>query len=447
MKISFIENRYKTIFWAALAKELRALNCATSWLVQNPAFSPTSEPQNTVYKIPFPSRADLTKDNKTNELKKVIKADRYINYFGGSEKHYAHYKKSIEHWLDDERPDIVIGESTLFHELITINACRDRKIPYLNPSMPGYPGGRYAIYSYDTKDTVGKNNEIPSRSDCLAMAEAIRKRERIPDYMIPPSGKEPERSHPLPSSIQDRLIKLYCYIAGERYNTPAPWKKLILDRKVRRRLREWQKIASDKAEASKGMRLALYPLQMQPEANLDVWGQEFRDQAKLISALSDALPDGWHMHIKANPKAKYELSDELINVLRSNPKVSPVPLTDGMAKVFSEVDLICTVTGTVAVECVLSGKPLAQLGPSIVSHGPGCVQLRKAEDITAVAHSIETNSYLLAEEEDRIALIEKLYATTFPGKVSDPSSSPQVMAAENIKEIASTLLRVAKSPY
>lgn len=95
MKISFIENRYKTIFWAAIAKEMRALGCKTSWLIQNPAFSPTTEPQNTAYKIPFPSRTDLTSKDKNGELEKVIKADRYINYFGGSAEHYSHYKKYI----------------------------------------------------------------------------------------------------------------------------------------------------------------------------------------------------------------------------------------------------------------------------------------------------------------------------------------------------------------
>ena len=442
IKFAFIENRYKTIFWTALAKELRSLNCTVAWLVQNPVFYPIGEPAGVVFTMPFPRRSDLTATFDAAILEKARKADRYINYFGGSDRHYGYYKPLIEAWFDREQPDVVIGESTLFHELITISICRERGIPYLQPSMPGYPGGRYAIYIFDTKEAIGINSEVPCDADCLAMAEAIRKRERIPDYMIPPSGNEPERSHPLPRSIKDRLIILRGYVAGERYNTPAPWRKWFLDRQVQQRLKAWRQIATKKSGKSNGLRLALYPLQMQPEANLDVWGQGFRDQAKLVCQLADALPDGWHLRIKANPKPKYELSNELLDVLRSHPKVSPIPLTDSMASVFADVDLVCTVTGTVAVECVLSGKPLAQLGPSVVEHGPGCKQLGDPAEIADVARRIENSSYRLATDEDRIRLVRKLYATTFPGKVSDPVNLPAVMAANNVRAVANMLLKV-----
>ncbi|TBV10794.1 hypothetical protein DNK08_05640 [Stutzerimonas kirkiae] len=244
--------------------------------------------------------------------------------------------------------------------------------------------------------------------------------------------------------MKDRLIILRGYVAGERYNTPAPWRKWLLDRQVQRRLKVWQQIASDKSLEGKGLRLALYPLQMQPEANLDVWGQEFRDQAKLVIQLADALPEGWHLRVKANPKSKYELSDGLLDVLRSHPKVSPIPLMDSMASVLAEVDLVCTVTGTVAVECVLSGKPLVQFGPSVVDHGSGCEQLRSAVEIADVARSIEANRYRLATDESRINLVRKLYATTFPGKVSDPVNLPSVMAVDNVRSVANTILEVAK---
>lgn len=441
MKIAFVENRYKTIFWSALAAEFCKSGHDIVWLVQNPVFLPVDEK---AFLMPFPCRADLAAASDAESLEKARRADRYINYFSGSDRHYGYYKFVIESWLDREGPDVVIGESTLFHELITISICRDRGIPYLHPSMPGYPGGRYAIYAYDSKETVGLNSEVPCDADCLAMAEAIRKRERIPDYMIPATGKEPERNHPLPRSVKDRLIILRGYVAGERYNTPAPWRKWLLDRQVQQRLKAWEKIASDRLEEGKGLRLALYPLQMQPEANLDVWGQEFRDQARLVKQLADTLPDGWHLRVKANPKAKYELSDELLDVLRFHPKVSPIPLTDSMASVFNEVDLVCTVTGTVAVECVLSGKPLVQFGPSVVDDGPGCVQLRTAAEIAGVARRIEANTYRLATDEDRVRLVRKLYATTFPGKVSDPVNLPAVMAVDNIKSVANTILEVAK---
>lgn len=443
MKFCFVENRYKTIFWSALAKELRSMGCKTSWLIQNPVFAPIDEPLSTLFTVEFPCRTDLIDAYDIGLLEKTFRADRNINYFGGSAKHYGYYKKMIELWLDCEQPDIVVGESTLFHELITISICRDRGIPYLHPSMPGYPGGRYSIYIYDKKDTIEAHNQVPSDSECLAIAEIIRKRERVPDYMIPPNGNDPDRVYPLPRSIMDRLKILRGYIAGECYNTPSPWRKWLLDQQVRKRLKVWRDIAQAKLLVGNGLRLALYPLQMQPEANLDVWGQEFREQARLVKQIADALPNGWHLCVKANPKAKYELSNELMEVLYSHPKVSPIPLESSMSSVFTEVDMVCTVTGTVAVECVLSGKPLVQFGPSIVQHGPGCKQVNNVDDIYNIALDIEAGKYVLANEETRIGLIKKLYSTTYSGMVSDPINLPSVMRAQNITAVANGLYSVA----
>jgi hypothetical protein len=443
MKFAFIENRYKTIFWKMVAQELRVLGNNIVWLVQNPVFSPQGEAYDASYTIPFPVTSELADLSIDTVFERVRNADRNINYFGGDDRHYSYYFTAIEAWFDREEPDVVVGESTLFHELIIIDVCRKRNIPYLQPSMPGYPGGRYSIYSLDTKETLGLNHDVPNDADCLVMVEAIRKRERIPDYMIPPSGKEPERNHPLPRSLKDRLTILRGYIAGEHFNTPAPWKKWLLDRQVQQRLKMWQQICVEKAVNVKGLRLALYPLQMQPEANLDVWGQDFRNQAKLVADFADMLPDGWHLRVKANPKSKYELCDELLEILRSHPKVSPIPLTDSMATVFAEVDLVCTVTGTVAVECVLSGKPLVQLGYGVVVHGRGCEQLKSPAEITEVARKVEAGTYKLATDEDCIALVRKLYSTTFPGKVSDPLNLPSVMENNNVCVVAAVLDEVA----
>lgn len=442
MKFAFIENRYKTIFWEALAQELRKCGHAVVWLVQNPVFTPSGDG---VFVTPFPQRRELSGHREATISDKIRCADRNINYFSGRDRHYRYYRDAIEQWLDLERPEVVIGESTLFHELMVIDSCRRRGVPYLHPSMPGYPGGRYSVYAYDSKEPLGHNDDLPSEADCLALAEAIRKRERMPEYMLAPSGREPGRTQPLPRSLKDRLTILRGYLAGERFNTPAPWRKWLLEQDVQKRLKTWQQLAIAKADYGRGKRLALYPLQMQPEANLDVWGQNYRDQAQLVRQLADALPAGWHLQVKANPKPKYELNAELLEVLRSHPNISPVPLHQNMASVFEHADLVCTVTGTVAVECVLSGVPLIQFGPGIVGPGPGRMLVRDMAEIGKVAHAIETRTFAFAADADRIDLVKRLYATTFPGKISDPLNLPAVMAKDNVQAVAKKLLEVAKA--
>lgn len=441
MKFAFVENRYKTFFWSAVAQALKSHGHAIAWLVQNPVFAPAGD---SVCVVPFPRRSELTSvvGDIPEALHWVRAADRFINYFGGDDRHYRYYARAIKHWLEREQPDVVIGESTLFHELIVIEECRSKGIPYFHPSMPGYPGGRYSVYAYASKKPLGHNLDIPTEADCLIVAEAIRKRERIPDYMIPPSGGDPERTHPLPRSLPDRMTILRGYWKGERFNTPAPWRKFLLDLKVGLRLRIWQRTVSAKAEPI-GRRFVVYPLQMQPEANLDVWGQQFRDQAQLIRNIADHLPEGWHLLVKANPKPKYELSADLFSVLQEHPRVSPIAMTEQMGKVLERVDLVCTVTGTVAVECVLSRKPVVQLGPGIVENGVGCMQLKEVAAIVDAIRLIEIGQFPIASDAERIRLVHRLYSTTFAGKVADPLHMPAAMAPNNVRAVASTLEEIA----
>lgn len=442
MKLAFVENRYKTLFWEALADELAMLGCSVIWIVQNPVFTPRRD---NVYIMPFPRRAELSVDNAVSGLDHLRRADRNINYFSGNDRHYAYYQHLINAWLDRERPDLVIGESTLFHELLMIECCRERGIPYLHPSMPGYPGGRYSVYIYDSKETLGQSADTPTAQECLALAEAIRKRERVPDYMKAPSAEPDAPAYHGPRSLSDRLIILRGYLSGERFNTPAPWRKVWLDLGVKRRLKDWAQIARRPSDHAPGVRYALYPLQMQPEANLDVWGQRFQDQAQLVIQLADALPDGWHLLVKANPKSKYELSPALMDALRNHPRVSAVALSEPMGSVLKRTSLVCTVTGTVAVECVLSGIPLVQFGPGVVTPGVGCAFAEEPSHVGDIASSIDRGTFRLADDSDRIELVKRLYTTSYPGKVSDPMHTPGVMASTNMRLVALNLFEVART--
>ena len=51
----------------------------------------------------------------------------------------------IKEILEEINPNIVYGESTAFHELLTILNCKRKDILYLNPSSCRYPKGRFSL--------------------------------------------------------------------------------------------------------------------------------------------------------------------------------------------------------------------------------------------------------------------------------------------------------------
>jgi hypothetical protein len=441
MKIVMLENRYKTFFWDALADYFIKQGHDVAWIVQNPGFMPKSGTANV---IPFPSVKDMRALSSNHGLERVIKSDRYVNYFGGGTAHYEYYNTEIGRILLKEKPELVIGEATLFHELMAVEWCKENSVPFFHPSMPGYPGGRYSIYLGDTKDAIDGATDLPSDEECYSVAEAIRKRERIPEYMRPSLSTDTGRIFPVHGSFTNRLVLIKSYLRGERFNTPSPWRKRRLDKAVSRRLIEWSEICTSKFKLDDGFRYLLYPMQMQPESNLDLWGQKYRVQSRLISDLAEVLPPGWKLLVKLNPKSKYELDDTLVDVVSKDQRIIPIPFDMGMDKIFNRIHLVCTVTGTIAVESILSCKPVVQLGPGVLSDEAGYSYANSVAEVRTVIARIDAGLFQLADDKGRTDLVKKLYFTTFPGLISDPASLPSVLDSENIVKVGANLMRVAK---
>ncbi|MGX4729980.1 hypothetical protein [Pseudomonas corrugata] len=441
MKIVMLENRYKTYFWDKLANYFVNQGHEISWIVQNPNFMPKIGKINV---IPFPSRKDMRPLRGGSGLEKVVRSDRYINYFGGNTLHYEYYNTRIAGILLEEKPELIIGEATLFHELMVVEWCRSNDVLFFHPSMPGYPGGRFSIYFGDTKDAFEGATDLPADEECYSLAEAIRRRERVPEYMRPSLPTDTGRIFPVHGSPANRLVLLKSYLLGERFNTPSPWRKKKLEKSVSKYLIEWEEICESKFELNDEFRYLLYPMQMQPESNLDLWGQKYRQQSKLISELACVLPLGWKLLIKLNPKSKYELDGALIDIVLKDQRIIPLPFKMGMDKVFDRVKLICTVTGTVAIESVLSCKPVVQFGPGLLSNEVGCSYAASVEDVKDVIEQVDAGLFQLADDKSRVDLVKRLYFTTFPGLISDPATLPSVLDPQNIASVGANLMRAAK---
>ena len=97
MNIVFVENRYKTDFWKAVAQEMRALDRHNIyWIVQNRLYSPKSTGK--VYFLGYPpaiSDSDPPEGNEAEIFDTVAATDRNVKYFGGSTSHYKYYWQAI----------------------------------------------------------------------------------------------------------------------------------------------------------------------------------------------------------------------------------------------------------------------------------------------------------------------------------------------------------------
>lgn len=429
-RITFIENRGKTAFWARVAQALTARGHQITWIVQNPLYASAASDWEMVL-LPFPQRADL----KDLGVPEPVAADRGRSYFGAGQQHYAHYQSHIQKALDRLKPDFVIGETTLFHELLTVSLCRARGIPYLHPTMNRYPHGRFMIFAEDTQIPAARSGETLDPSILDRLAEVLARADNLPSYMQVPGPWE-RRKRQLRRLTGQARVTLGRW-RGERYNTPSLACKLVLTRGMKANMAAWRKLA--RAPAENGP-VILYPLQMQPEANIDVWGRPYSNQVAFIERLLAALPPEGQVAVKANPKTKYETSDDLLALAKRTARVVLLPLDWRMLQAHAASVGAVTVSGTVGYEAVfgrgrcmsLRHPTIEWLFPSLHAASPEEAVRRLLDDPVAGHGGPGLSRRLLAQ----------LVSDSFPGTINEPAYDPDCLSGANITRVVGALERV-----
>ena len=425
MKLLFIENRHKTYFFEAIAKRLKSLGHDIYFMIQNKDFAPANTFNN--YFIEYPKgNFDF---NKADHVEKVITSDRQLNHFNQKDTAYFYYYDAkIHDYLKHIKPDIVFGESTAFHELLAIENCKKLNILYLNPSTCRYPVGRFSFYKYDTLQPYSGSNEVLDAKNALTIINQIVNRETAPNYMAPVTT-------PKSLVVKDQLKKTLTYYKGEAYNTPNPVVKYKLEKQKKKNILRWDKNASNTIETSNAIKV-LYPLQMQPEANIDVWGRPYRNQCELIKTISKALPKNVELYVKPNPKSKYELDKDLIDFTQQANNVKALHHSTKMDTILPNIDLVITVTGTIAIECILSNKPVATLIETLNNTAKNCKYISNIEtELPKIIATVSNNSFPKLNDQDKITFINTLNKTSYKGIISDPFSDSNCVNGQNLEDL------------
>ena len=430
-KIVFLENRDKTLFWRALAPSLSTFGYESLFIVQNHAYGRQTSSH---FNIPYPSQQEMDKASPVL-LDKVAVSDRNILYFGGNARHYGYYARLLYDFLESVRPVAVIGECTLFHELIAVECCRALHIPFLHPTATRYPNGHFSVYAMDSSEAICGSSEVPDDDTLAAMVSAIGQRRTKPSYM--------ER-RPSLTEIKFRLrqgrerARVYgAWIRGERFNTPSLTKKLELDASVGKNRRRWEALAATRRGAH--VAPVLYPLQMEPESNLNVWGRPWGNQSGLLRRLLDAMPDV-AITVKLNPKAKYELNDQLLDLVDRESRLVPLPAETTMSDALKGIRMVTTVTGTIGFEAIFSGIPSASLGHPIVHQKFPEFAVRNVSEISrssAFAGRQQAPSTLA-----RVDLLRAFFSESYAGLISDPVTDPECTESSNTEKVSRALIDV-----
>lgn len=140
-------------------------------------------------------------------------------------------------------------------------------------------------------------------------------------------------------------------------------------------------------------------LHYQPELTTMPKGGHFQDQFLAAAMLAKALPPGWKLYIKENPRqfwGRYPALDlaahkfrtkEMYDELAKLPNTQLVPIESSNYSMIRNAEICATIGGTTRLEAMLMGKPAVTFGHNEVDINYGTVRIESAED---AAEAIKT---------------------------------------------------------
>jgi Capsule polysaccharide biosynthesis protein len=441
MRVLFIENRYATMLWQQAANALAAHGCEISWMVQNHSFAPIAP---RVHRLAYPRREDLDETPLDEELQAIARTDRALNYFGLRPTHYRYYLRLVDQLIDAVAPDLVFGEATQFHELMVIARCKAFGIPYLVPTATRYPAGRLTFLLHDSFESIGGCSFSPSETETDRLIDDVVHRRVIPSYM------EPQHQSWLATLARRReqLRIAASWASGERYITPAPWRRLALDRAQREARARWDRLALHRGGMTRlpaHAHWVLYPLQLQPESNLDVFGQPWISQTSTMEKAARALAArNATLVVKPNPKSKYEMTSKLVDVAAANDNIVVLPHDCPIGPVFQSAPLLLSVTGTVILESIFQAKPVAVLGSHGMASLPGVMPLKQPEQVAGLLAEVDHGTARTASRDEARSVFRELFRTSYDALLWDPIARPDLFRVDLITRLQAAFIDVVK---
>ena len=148
-----------------------------------------------------------------------------------------------------------------------------------------------------------------------------------------------------------------------------------------------QRLQMMKVQEKKGVDIDLsrpyvyFPLHLQPELTIDVFGDEFADQLSAVEALRRILPDNVHIYVKENPKQTlFAREDYFFKRLAAIPNTTYVNFNVDTYALIRNSLAVATVVGTAGWEAVQMGKPVITFGYAWYRSLPGIFEWQKGID-------------------------------------------------------------------
>jgi capsule polysaccharide modification protein KpsS len=141
------------------------------------------------------------------------------------------------------------------------------------------------------------------------------------------------------------------------------------------------------AEKLNELEYAYYPLHVEPEIALSLFGREYLNQIELIRNIAKSLPISWKLVVKDHPAGVGRRNIGYYKKLLEIPNVVLVSHYVDSAAVIENVKLVFTVSGFSGFEAILEKKPVITFGKTFYDVLPDFI-VRHIQSLHDLPHTV-----------------------------------------------------------
>ncbi len=290
--------------------------------------------------------------------------------------------ESVEKLFDQLRPDLVVGFIcvTYLDYLAYLMAC-SRGIKFLN-LRPTRVSDRVSFSTIlndpspeltSAYDNILKGNPSEYKETARSYISRVRESHGRYEGVISPSNKPALQTKfskfIQPNKFLSAISQIWNYATSASLSdnhVPNPLIKFFYTaflNPFRARLIH-QMLANTYIRSSDlpNIRYAFYPLHTEPEVSLLVYGRPYINQIEIIRMLALSLPSDMVLIVKEHPWMVGKRSLSAYKKLLNIPRVKLISSALDARTLITHADLVCVVTGSVALEAAMLGKPVITFG-------------------------------------------------------------------------------------
>mgnify|MGYP000462589811 CR=1 FL=1 len=443
MNICFVANFYKTYFFENIAKELEGKGYHIYWVCFDQKMYSyllsTVDADNVLFlsKSVLDNKQAAISDFKLNEL---VNGDRFLRHQGEDGYNFlSSIQKPCYNFLLNNKIKFVFGEATHAHEVLIHRLTRrfpELECKYIQPQSVRIPSRRFCFMEDEFQSKLctteaGLNSQW---KDEVEIIKAVKPR-RVAQV---------DKTVKKELSTTGRIKRLKRFFTQENINLDSP--SVVADRLKRTEIAikeeknkfEYKFVETDHISILEGKKFVLYTLHMQPEASVDVVGVYYDDQLQNIKNIWRILPDDWYIVIKEHSNAIGNRSKDFFKEFK---KIRHSILLNEYSDSHSIIDqsqAIFTVSGTIAYEAALKGKPAFTFADIFFNKLVNCMKIS-----LSTFRGIDNMESLLTEMEadnqnklDVKEFSDYLFKNSFYGIVDAPLDSEDWTDTNNIIDVA-----------